>query len=123
MKSIPAKALWVAGLLVALAFAGILSFHASSHPDGLEKVAADKGIDSAGTTHVDLDSPLADYQTKGVDNERISGGVAGVVGSVVVLGIAGGLFYALRRRDGADSVEGIDGVDSADGRRAEETTA
>ena len=48
-------------------------------------------------------SPLADYSTKGVDNDRISGGIAGVAGSALVLVLAGGLFWVLRRRDPAPS--------------------
>ena len=42
---------------------------------------------------------MADYTTRGVEDERLSGGVAGVVGALVVLGLAGGLFRVLRRRE------------------------
>ena len=44
------------------------------------------------------DSPLADYQTRGVEDERVSGGLAGLIGVTAVLGLSGGLFWALRRR-------------------------
>ena len=44
------------------------------------------------------DGPLADYGTKGVDDERLSGGLAGVIGTVVVLVLAGGLALVVRRR-------------------------
>jgi hypothetical protein len=33
-----------------------------------------------------------------VDNQRLSGGLAGVVGVLVVLTLAGGLTYVIRRR-------------------------
>ncbi len=87
-----------AGLLVALVLAGIVSFYASSSPDGLNRVAQDKGFSNAEKQHGADDSPFAGYDTKGVDNGRLSGGLAGVVGSLVVLTIAGGLAFAVRRR-------------------------
>jgi cobalt/nickel transport system permease protein/cobalt/nickel transport protein len=85
-------------LVAALLVAGVASFYASSHPDGLEHVAEKTGfLESAEDSPV-ADGPLADYSTKGVQNERLSVGVAGVVGSLAVLVLAGGLFWALRRR-------------------------
>lgn len=85
-------------LLVSLLIAGVGSYYASSHPDGLEYVAGKTGfMDSAEDSAV-ADSPFADYGVKGVDNARLSGGLAGVVGCVVVLVLAGGLFLVVRRR-------------------------
>ena len=85
-------------LLVALLVAGVGSYYASAHPDGLEYVAGKTGfIDSADEPKT-ADSPFADYQTKGVDDERLSGGLAGVAGVVVVLALMSGLAFALRRR-------------------------
>jgi len=90
-------------LLTALLVAGVASYYASSHPDGLEHVAGQVGfLDRAEASPVKK-SPLADYSTKGVENDRISGGVAGVVGSLFVLVLAGGLFRVLRRRDATSS--------------------
>jgi len=92
-------------LLVALLVAGVASYYASSHPDGLESVAGKTGfIDQEQKSPTD-DGPFADYSTKGIDDDRVSGGVAGVVGCLLVLGIGGGLFWVLRRR-GADEDEG-----------------
>ncbi|GAA2114189.1 PDGLE domain-containing protein [Actinomadura alba] len=88
-----------AGLLVALVLAGILSYYASSKPDGLEKVAADKGINAKEEDHAFADSPLGDYGVKGVDHGRLSGGLAGVIGVGVTLALGGGLFWVVRRRD------------------------
>ncbi|GAA2125994.1 PDGLE domain-containing protein [Nocardioides bigeumensis] len=86
------------GLLVALLVAGVASFYASSHPDGLEHVAEQTGfLDSADDSPA-ADSPLADYQTRGVGDDRISGGLAGVIGCLLTLGVSGGLFLVLRRR-------------------------
>lgn len=88
----------LAGLLVALLIAGVGSYYASSHPDGLEYVAERTGFLDQADEHPAADSPLADYQTKGVDNARLSGGLAGVLGSLLVLALAGGGFWLLRRR-------------------------
>ena len=96
-------------LVVSLLVAGVASYYASSHPDGLEYVAEQTGfIDSAEDSPA-VDSPLADYQTSGVDDARISGGLAGVIGVVVMLVLSTGLFWAVRRRGTGD-------VDSDDAR-------
>jgi len=85
------------GLVLSLVLAGGASYYASSQPDGLEKVAGDVGfLDSAQESAVE-DSPLSGYEVAGVDNERISGGLAGVIGVASTAAISFGLFYALRR--------------------------
>jgi cobalt/nickel transport protein len=86
-------------LAVALLVAGVASFYASSHPDGLEYVAERTGFLHAAEDSAASRSPMADYTTRGVDDERLSGGVAGVAGALVVLVLAGGLFRVLRRRE------------------------
>lgn len=102
------KRFFVGFLLVSLLVAGVASYYASAHPDGLEYVAEQTGfIDSAEDSAV-ADGPLADYSTRGVDDERLSVGIAGVVGVLVMLVLSTGLFWVLRRRDpvgdvGADS--------------------
>ena len=86
-----------AGLALSLVLAGGASYYASSQPDGLEKVAGDVGfLDSAKASVVE-DSPLAGYGVTGIENERISGGLAGVIGVASTAAISFGLFYALRR--------------------------
>ena len=86
------------GLLGALRIAGVGSYYASSHPDGLEYVAGKTGFLDSADDPVDTGSPFADYGTKGVDDERLSGGIAGVAGVGLTLLIGGGLFWVLRRR-------------------------
>ena len=87
----------VSGLVLSLVLAGGVSYYASSQPDGLEKVAGDIGfLDSAKESAVE-DGPLAGYGVTGVDNERISGGLAGVIGVASTAAVSFGLFYALRR--------------------------
>lgn len=82
-----------AGVLVALLLAGVLSLYASGSPDGLERVAEDKGFAKQADKHPAADSPLADYELR----DGRGTGVAGVVGVVVVLAVATGGAYALRR--------------------------
>lgn len=96
-------ALLIAGLIVSLLVAGVASYYASSHPDGLEYVAGTEGfLDTAEDHKTSADSPMADYQTAGIGNERLSVGVAGITGTLLVLGIAGGIALMVRRRGVGD---------------------
>jgi cobalt/nickel transport protein len=71
-------------LLVALVLAGVVSRFADSDPDGLTKVAEDHGFARTGQQH---DGLLGHY-----------GSLTGVLGVLAVLGVAGGVVYAVRRR-------------------------
>ncbi|MFE2014825.1 energy-coupling factor ABC transporter permease [Streptomyces sp. NPDC059491] len=95
------RKLWAGGLVTALLLAGFVSFYASASPDGLEKVAADKGIDRNVEDHAAADSPLADYGVKGVEAPRLSGGLAGVIGVGATLAVGTGAFWVVRRRRAA----------------------
>ncbi|MFC8587578.1 energy-coupling factor ABC transporter permease [Streptomyces sp. NPDC057217] len=97
------KKLWIGGVVTALVLAGFVSFYASASPDGLEKVAADQGIDAKAEEyeHATADSPLADYGVRGVDAERLSGGLAGVIGVGTTLAVGTGVFLVVRRRRAA----------------------
>ncbi|WP_369139719.1 PDGLE domain-containing protein [Modestobacter versicolor] len=86
------------GVVVALLIAGVGSWYASSSPDGLEATAAEQGFDGTARDSVTADSPLADYATDGVEDPRLSGGLAGVAGVLLVLALAGGLTLVLRHR-------------------------
>ena len=85
-----------AGLAVALIVAGVLSGFAASDPDGLERVAIEEGFDETADEHPLADSPLADYAVEGVEDERLSTGLAGVIGVAITVVVAGGLFYGIR---------------------------
>ncbi|MGW1715074.1 energy-coupling factor ABC transporter permease [Streptomyces sp. NPDC002156] len=89
---------WLTGLAASLVLAGVVSFYASASPDGLEKVAADKGIDAKVEEHAAADSPLADYGVEGISDGRLSGGLAGVIGVGVTVVAGTGVFWAVRRR-------------------------
>ncbi|OEU97371.1 cobalt ABC transporter permease [Streptomyces qinglanensis] len=113
------RPLWIAGLVVTLACAGGLSFYASSDPDGLEKVAADNGIDEQAEDHAAQDSPLADYGVADIADSRLSGGLAGVIGVGATLVVGSGVFLAVRRRNsGGTPVEA--GASTASGPPATE---
>jgi cobalt/nickel transport protein len=88
----------LAGVVVALLVAGVASYFASTSPDGLEYVAEEAGFADTAEDSAATDSPLADYRVDGVENDAVSGGLAGVAGALVVLTLTGGLTYAVRRR-------------------------
>jgi cobalt/nickel transport protein len=103
---------FVGFLVVALLIAGGLSYFASASPDGLDSVTlagcdvveTDGGEQLEGTCiaqhaddHALADGPLADYALAGGDGTV---GVAGVLGVVVTVVVAGGSFWLLRRRGG-----------------------
>jgi hypothetical protein len=93
----------IGGLLVTAGLALFVSGFASGSPDGLEKVAGDQGFLQAARDHLFADGPLADYTVKGIDNERLSTGVSGLIGVLVTFGVGFALFALLRvlraRRD------------------------
>jgi cobalt/nickel transport protein len=91
----------LAGLLVALLIAGVGSYYASGSPDGLEWSAEKEGFLDTAEDSATADSPLADYAVSGVDDGRLSGGLAGVIGVAVTLLLAGGITLVVRRRHGA----------------------
>lgn len=91
------RAVLVVGAVVSLLLAGVVSFYASSHPDGLEHVAETLGFADSAQEHHLADSPLADYAFSGVADSRASGGLAGLAGVVIVALVMGGLVWLLRR--------------------------
>jgi cobalt/nickel transport protein len=97
----------IAGLLVAIGLALVVSPFASTSPDGLEKVAEDKGFLETAKDHLFADSPLADYAVKGVGNERLSTGLSGLIGVLLTFGVGWGLFALVRgRRSGSGPGKG-----------------
>jgi hypothetical protein len=95
MRSVSTRTLVVAGLLLTLLLAGVVSFYASRSPDGLNRVAADHGFARA---HRSSRGALAGYDVPGVDQPHVARGLAGVAGAAVVLAVAGGGALLLRRR-------------------------
>jgi hypothetical protein len=87
---------WHIGLLIALALA-IVSPLASSWPDGLERVAEDKGfIDQAAEPRFEI---IPDYAFPGVRSEALATVLAGLVGTLVLFGLGYGLGAWLHHRE------------------------
>jgi cobalt/nickel transport protein len=100
---------WAAFGVAILLIAGVVSYFASSSPDGLDSatlqgcqvVATDHGEQLTGsciaqhaTEHTMSVSPLADYTVFG---HPATSGLAGIIGAVVVLAIAFGAFWLIAR--------------------------
>jgi hypothetical protein len=86
---------WTVGLLIALAVT-LISPLASAWPDGLERVAEDKGfVEDAQDAPYEV---IPDYVFPGIGNEAVATILAGIVGTLVVFGLAYGLGALLRRR-------------------------
>ncbi|GGK95195.1 hypothetical protein Sme01_58070 [Sphaerisporangium melleum] len=100
------RPLLIGGALVTVLLAGVVSFYASSSPDGLERVAGDKGFNAGEQDHALGDSPLSDYGVKGVQDERLAVGIAGIAGVAITVAAGGAIFYAVRRRDRQGGLEG-----------------
>jgi cobalt/nickel transport system permease protein len=85
----------IVGIAAALALVVFIAPNANPNPDGLEKVAADKGIDAGVTDHHLGGGPLADYGVDGVDGRYVGTWVAGTIGVAVTFCIcAGGVLVA-----------------------------
>jgi cobalt/nickel transport system permease protein len=81
-----------AGVGAALLVAAFLSPFANTNPDGLERVAEDKGfLGTAQESPIDQNSPLAGYQAGG------DGAVATAVAGVLGVGVTFGIGYAAVR--------------------------
>ena len=86
---------WLIALLVCLAVASFSPL-ASSSPDGLERVAEDKGFIGLGE-----EAPyqvIADYVFPGIDNEALATILAGLIGTLILFGIAYGVAWLVKSR-------------------------
>jgi cobalt/nickel transport system permease protein len=89
------RLVWGAGLLIALVLA-VASPLASSHPDGLEWVAAQQGfLDRAQGS---LFQVIPGYALPGISNPALATVLAGIVGVLLVCGVAVGVAYTRRKR-------------------------
>ena len=89
----------ILALALTVALATAASPFASSHPDGLEKVAEEKAfLDTGRLAPLQEDAPVPDYAFPGVGNERLATGLAGFVGVLGVFAIGYGVAAVARRR-------------------------
>ncbi len=89
------KKWWIIGLIIALGVT-LISPLASGWPDGLERVAEDQGFLQLQTEPVYEIIP--DYVLPGVSSEGLATILAGIIGVLVVFGVAMGAGYALQGR-------------------------
>ncbi len=92
------KAKWWLIALGACLLVACLAPLASSSPDGLEKVAEDKGF-----VGLAIDSPfqvIADYVFPGIKNEALATILAGLLGTLLLFAVAYALAWLLSRRAG-----------------------
>ncbi len=85
-------------LLIAVITAGAIALFASSSPDGLERVAIDRGFIEKGEARQVVSSPMPDYTLPHIENEKFSASLAGILGTLVVFGLGYGLGLLLKRR-------------------------
>jgi hypothetical protein len=86
------------GLVTSIFVAAVVSFYASGYPDGLEFVAEQVGFLNTAKDSAVASSPLADYAFVGLENERISVALAGIIGVVLTAAISFGLFTFLKKK-------------------------
>ena len=84
-------------LAVAAALAFFVGPYASSEPDGLERVAIDRGFADRAQEHALADGPLADYSVSGVDGAGLSTGLAGLIGVALCFVIGVTAVWIMRR--------------------------
>jgi len=89
----------IAGLLAALFLAFFLSPFASSFPDGLERVAEDKGFLEKGEGVLTFPSPVPDYTFPNQSNKGLATSMAGLTGTLIVFGLGYGLATFLKKKE------------------------
>jgi ABC-type spermidine/putrescine transport system permease subunit I len=86
---------WLIFLLLAVVVA-LFSPLASPHPDGLERVAEDKGfLDKAREAYYHI---IPDYVFPGIESEAAATIVAGIFGTLLMFALGYGLAWLLRRQ-------------------------
>ncbi len=91
------------GLGISLILAVFFSPFASSSPDGLERVAEDRGfLDKAEGAEVWEAAPVPDYAMPGIENESVATGLAGLVGTLATFIVALGVGLLARKKVSSD---------------------
>ena len=80
----------ILALALAIGLATAASPFASGSPDGLERVASDKGFAARGETRT---APVLDYAT----DSKAATGVAGFAGTLLVFALGAGVARVVRR--------------------------
>jgi cobalt/nickel transport protein len=121
---------WIAFAAATLLIAGVVSYFASSSPDGLDsatlrgcqvtetadgEVLTGDCIAQHTSEHALSTSPLADYSLGGQEG---TGGIAGIIGVLVTVAVAGSAFWLISRRRAGESSGSRRAGESSGSRRA-----
>ena len=87
----------IIGLFIALTLAAFLSPFASPWPDGLEKVAENKGFLEKGEGEPIINAPMPDYTFSKISNEKATTAFAGISGTLLIFGLGCILGLSLRK--------------------------
>jgi cobalt/nickel transport protein len=98
MTSVNTRLFLIVGLTIAVAIAILLSPFASKSPDGLEKVAQDKGFIKKGEGKPLYNAPIPDYAFARIKNEWLSVAAAGLIGTLFSFGLVMGLGSIIKKR-------------------------
>ena len=85
----------ILALALAIGLATAASPFASASPDGLQRVAGEKGFAARAETHK---GPLGDYAVGGVSDGRLATGLAGFAGTLIVFAVGAGVATVVQRR-------------------------
>ena len=97
------KRKWLVMAIVTLIAAGIISYFASPHPDGLERVAENHGFLDKAKQPI-WTSWIPDYEVPGIKSPIVKIGLAGIIGVALLFGALYALTAALTRRREVDSI-------------------
>lgn len=84
-------------LIIAVLLALLISPFASPWPDGLEKVAKEKGFLEKAEPKTALTSSLPDYAWPGAKNEKLATSFAALFGTLLVFAIGYGVAKLLKK--------------------------
>lgn len=104
---------WIILALITIAIACLLSPWASSHPDGLERVAEDHGFLHQETAVNEL-AAIPDYEVAGIPWAAVSIGLAGAIGIIIMAAVLFGLTRSLTRSGGDGNEQRTDGLEGID---------
>ncbi|MDP3014191.1 MAG: PDGLE domain-containing protein [Candidatus Subteraquimicrobiales bacterium] len=99
MKKNSLRIFILVGLFVSLFLAIFISPFASPYPDGLERVAEDKGfLEKSEVFQAGKHAPIPDYAVPGLAEEKVATAMAGLVGTVAVFLVGYGLAFVIKKR-------------------------